>query len=132
LLVVPKGLEMEVISLNHEPIYASHPGKKRTLDLLRLHYCWPGMSKKVDQFVWKCDSCQRRKSGTEFRAPLGAVRQQSQLFQYCHMDLVGSFTVSQKKNRYILTFIDQLTKYVEQKPYQTRRRSCVQGHMPLK
>jgi hypothetical protein len=37
LLVVPKSLEKEVVALNHEPIYASHPVKKRTLDLLRLH-----------------------------------------------------------------------------------------------
>jgi hypothetical protein len=71
------------------------------------------MSKMVDQFVLECDSCQRRKRGTEFRAPLGTVRQPSQPFQYCHMDSVGSFALSQIKNRYIMTFIDQLAKYVE-------------------
>jgi hypothetical protein len=39
-----------------------------------------------------------------------------QPFEICHMDLVGPFRVSANKNKYILTFIDKLTKYVEAVP----------------
>jgi hypothetical protein len=71
------------------------------------------MSQVVDRFVHECDSCQRRKRGNEFQAPLGAVRQPSQPFETCRMNLVSLFALSANKNRYLLTFIDQLTKNVE-------------------
>jgi len=37
-LLVPKILATEVIALNHDPIFASHPGRKRTLEVLCLRY----------------------------------------------------------------------------------------------
>jgi transposase InsO family protein len=113
LLVVPKSLEQEVVALNHEPIFAAHPGIKRTIDILKLRYWWPGMTQAADKFVRECDSCQRRKGENEYKAPLGVVRQPSQPFEICHLDFVGPFALSDQKNKYILTFIDQLTKYVE-------------------
>jgi hypothetical protein len=42
-LVVPKKLVKEVIALNHDSIYAAHPGRKRTLEILCIRYYWPGM-----------------------------------------------------------------------------------------
>ena len=35
-LVLPKNLAKELIALNHDPIFASHPGRKRTLEVLYL------------------------------------------------------------------------------------------------
>jgi hypothetical protein len=55
LLVVPKSLEREIVALNHEPIYAAHAGRKRTLDILKLHYWWPGMGQMVENFVRECE-----------------------------------------------------------------------------
>jgi hypothetical protein len=36
MLVVPRSLIREVISLNHDSIYAAHPGWKPTLDIVSL------------------------------------------------------------------------------------------------
>jgi hypothetical protein len=36
LMVVPKSLVSDVISLQHSSVYAAHPGRKRTLDLISL------------------------------------------------------------------------------------------------
>ena len=58
-LVVPKNLIRDVIALNHDPIFAAQPGRKRTLEILCIQYYWPGMRKDVENYVSKCDDCQR-------------------------------------------------------------------------
>jgi hypothetical protein len=51
LLVIPKSLEREVVTVNHEPIFAGHPGRKRTIDILKLRYGWPGMTQVADKLI---------------------------------------------------------------------------------
>ena len=60
--------------------------------------------------------CQTRKGKHEFRAPLGAVEDLSEPFQVTSMDITGPYCVTPRKNRYLLTFIDHFTKYVEAFP----------------
>ena len=38
LLVVPEALVNEILSLNHDSIYAAHPGRHRMLDILKLKF----------------------------------------------------------------------------------------------
>jgi hypothetical protein len=47
-LLVPKTLAKEVIELNHDIIYAAHPGRKRTLEILCIRYYWPKMRQDVE------------------------------------------------------------------------------------
>lgn len=74
-LVIPRCLVRDVISTNHDPIYAAHPGRKRTFEIVRLRHWWPGMRKDVDKYVQECDECHRRKQGKEYTAPLGEVKE---------------------------------------------------------
>jgi hypothetical protein len=116
LMVVHKSLVGNVISLHHSSVYAAHPGRKRTLDLISLRSWWPGMCTGVKNYVNKCDTCQRRNRKREFRAPLGEVTEPFQAFQIAHMDVVGPLPLSGNKNRYVITFVDKLTKYAEAIP----------------
>ena len=60
-LLVPRSLVRDVIKVNHYPVYAAHAVVKRTCDLIALSFWKPGMRKSVQEYVQKCDSCQRRK-----------------------------------------------------------------------
>jgi hypothetical protein len=60
-LVVPRKLVKDVIALNHDPIFAAHPGRKRTLEILCIRYYWSGMRQDVENYVRECDDCHRRK-----------------------------------------------------------------------
>ena len=71
-LVVPTSLIQDVIRANHDPSYIAHPGIKRTHSVIALNYWWPGMRKFIEDYVQKCDSCQRRKEDRQFTAPLGS------------------------------------------------------------
>jgi transposase InsO family protein len=115
-LVVPKPLVGEVIKLHHDPVYASHPGVKRTHDLIALNFWWPGMRVVVKEYVRACHACQRAKEGREFKAPLGEAEEPTAPFQITAMDLTGPYPLTPRKNRYLLTLIDHFSKYVEAFP----------------
>jgi transposase InsO family protein len=112
-LLVPRTLIREVIKENHEPAYAAHPGVRRTCELISLSFWWSGMRKSVEEFVRECDSCQRRKGEHEFTAPLGCVGNSTAPFEITSMDITGPYAVTPRKNRYLLTFVDNFSKYAE-------------------
>jgi hypothetical protein len=86
-LAVPQTLMQDVMILNHDPVYAAHPGIKRTYSLIVLRYWWPGMMKSVEDFVKSCDLCQRRKGNREFVAPLGEVEEPTAPFLVTSLDI---------------------------------------------
>ena len=115
-LVVPRKLVKDVIALNHDAIFAAHPGRKRTLEILCIRYYWPGMRQDVENYVRECDDCHRRKQGREYTAPLGDVRQPTYPFEITSMDICGPYPLTSRTNKYLLTFIDHFTKYAEAIP----------------
>ena len=67
-LVLPECYKKEVLMGLHNNI--GHPGKERTLKLLRDRFYWPRSSTDVEEWIDKCDRCLRRKSSINTRAPL--------------------------------------------------------------
>jgi hypothetical protein len=112
-LLVPTVLVKRIIRENYDPIYAAHPGLKRTCKLLKLNFWWPGMRKSVEEYVNECDSCQERKGSHEYKAPLGDPGNPTAPFEVTSMDITGPYALTPRKNRYLLTFIDNFTKYAE-------------------
>jgi transposase InsO family protein len=102
--------------LNHDPIYSAYTGRQKTLEILCAHYYWPKMRRDVITYVNQCDECQRSKQHKEFRAPLGEVREARYPFHITSMDVLGPFPVTPRKSRYLLTFIDNFSKYAEALP----------------
>ena len=117
-LLVPRALVRRVIRENHDPVYAAHPGVKRTCELLALNFWWPGMRKSVEDYVSECDSCQRRKGSQEYKAPLGDPGNPVAPFEVTSVDITGPYPLTPRKNRYLLTFIDHFSKYAEIFPIQ--------------
>ena len=115
-LLVPLALVNEVIRENHSPAFAAHPGVRRTRDLIALKFWWAGMWRSIEEYIKACDECQRRKEGGEYRAPVGEVEESTAPFQITSMDITGPYPLTPRRNRYILTFIDHYTKYVEAFP----------------
>jgi hypothetical protein len=74
------------------------------------------MGKAIEDYVKACDLCQRRKQGREFVAPLGKPEEPARPFQVTAMDITGPYPLTPRGNRFLLTFIDHLTKHVEAYP----------------
>jgi hypothetical protein len=69
------------------------------------------MRSDVDKYVSECDEYQRRQQAHELRAPLGEVREPTYPFEFTSMDIVGPLPLSNRKYKYMLTFICHFTKY---------------------
>jgi hypothetical protein len=115
-IVVPRTLIQSVLKQNHDQKYAAHPGVKRTHDLICLSFWWPSMWRSIEEYVRRCDSCQRRKENREFIAPLGEVDEPTVPFETTSMDATGPYVTTPRKNKFLLTFVHHLTRYVEAFP----------------
>jgi hypothetical protein len=71
------------------------------------------MKKAVLAYVAQCDSCARRKQHSEYKAPLGTLAEVSAPFEVCAMDFAGPYPLSHSHNHYLISFMDQFTKYAE-------------------
>jgi hypothetical protein len=74
------------------------------------------MRASIEEYVKRCDSCQRRKKNWEIIAPLSDVDETKIPFEVTSMDIVGPYPVMRRGNKYLLTFIDHLTKYAQAFP----------------
>ena len=70
----------------------------------------------VEDYVRNRNEFQRLKLRHTFKAPLGEVMELSWPWELVPMDICGPFPITVSKNRYLLTFIDHLTKYAKAVP----------------
>jgi len=72
--------------------------------------------KVIEDYIRKCDPCQRRKDGKVPIALLGKVPTPNSPFEITAMDVTGPYLTTLLGNKYLLTFIDHFSKYVEAFP----------------
>ncbi|ROT73456.1 hypothetical protein C7M84_008121 [Penaeus vannamei] len=109
--------------LAHSSATAGHPGVYRTYCKLRDYFYFPNMLAAVKEYVGTCRSCQKRK-GMAYRAPLAAAPQASYPLERVSADLM-ELEVTSQGNRYVLAFIDQLTRYVQLIPLPSKDAETV-------
>ena len=112
-LAVPEELRKAVIGQCHERPWAGHPGKERTLSIVKTLYYWPTIEKDVGSFVAGCSSCQQRKTPAGLKVPLEPPYFPTRPFEQISMDIVGPLPRSGRGNKYLLTMIDNFTRYAE-------------------
>ena len=71
------------------------------------------MRRSVEDCIRNCDACQRRKETREFIAPMGNPEMLVDPFQITSMDITVPYPLTPLRHKYILTFIDHFTKFVE-------------------
>jgi hypothetical protein len=76
------------------------------------------MKKDIEQFLKECDECQRSKRTNEYRAPLAEEREARFPFDVKSLDITSPYPETPRKNRYLLNFLDHLSRYVEAIPAQ--------------
>jgi len=112
----------------------SHPGVKSTTRLIKSRYVWPEMEKDIKQWVQECLPCQQSKITRHTKSPLQQFSvPHSSRFECVHMDLVGPLPpckpVDSPDNfvgyRYLATFIDRATRWIEVYPLQSITASAV-------
>ena len=117
-LVVPKGLQQQVISANQESAFSGHLGAKKTEVRILPNFFWPGLRKDIIRFCRSCDVCQRTiKKGIVKKVPLGSMPLIDTPFKREAVDIIGPIACpSEAGHQYILTLVDYATRYPEAVP----------------
>lgn len=110
LLWVPEHLQTDLLKEIHDQSSSGHPGKRRTLDLLRRHYYWPGHVGSVIRFIKNCVECHRNKAPRQKKhgllVPLPIPVQR---WQDISVDFITGLPLSEGYNA-ICTIVDRLSK----------------------
>ena len=128
-LVVPTSLRKHVIIACHDlPASGGHLAFKGTFDEVRDRYWWPTMHSDVAEHVESCLSCQHRK--TSHRPPtfLAEHWPVTKSFQVVAVDLV-EYKFKSEGNRFILSVIDHLTRFLILIPIKSKEAAVVVRHL---
>jgi len=114
LVVIPKHLQQSVLIECHDNPISAHLGFNKTLDRVSKRYYWKKLRSDVKQYVKTCSECQTRKIPR--LKPAGKMQffQIPEIpFENVQIDVMGPFTRTTKGNKYVVTAIDYLTKWIE-------------------
>src|SRR5438046_6303213 len=100
-----------VIYMMHNHPMGGHFGKDATYNKINTRFWWKGMYKDIEEYIKRCDSCQRRgnKGGTGYLNPIKVGKS----FERIGIDFVGPLEWTKNGNKYILVVTDYLTKWPE-------------------
>ena len=116
-LVVPEELKFDILTSVHGDLNSGHYGTHRTYSTLRLKYYWKGMYKDCKNFVTSCEKCNTRKNPAKpTKAPLQPLAP-ANINERWAMDIVH-MPLTPRGNKYILTFTEYCSRYVEAFPLQ--------------
>lgn len=105
--------QKELIQRYHvDPLTGGHFGATKILNKLRFHYTWKSMNAQVQDFVKLCSQCQLNRPKARTIEPFVVTDTPQQPFDNVSIDTIGPMRKSKNDNKYALTMMCDLTKYV--------------------
>ncbi|KAK7011616.1 hypothetical protein BgiMline_003291 [Biomphalaria glabrata] len=116
-LVVPKPYREQVMQTGHASSLSAHQGQSSTLNRIRFHYFWPGMTENIKRYVASCPQCQKLSPKNRIPpVPLGKTPLIETPFKRVSVDILGPLPRTKKRNAYILCVICQASRWPEAAP----------------
>ena len=109
----------------HDSPTGGHQGVTRTLNRIRLQHNWRGITAEVEDYISKCEYCQKNKLSRKTKMLLIITDTPERPFEKCALDIVGPLTVTSNGNKYLLTFQDNLTKFSKAIPVENQETNTV-------
>lgn len=106
-LVLPSIYRKQALQGVHDCM--GHPGRERTLSILKDRFFWPGITADTELWIKQCGRCLRRKSSTNMKAPLVNITSTYPLELVC-MDYL-SLEPSKGGIGNVLVITDHYTRY---------------------
>jgi hypothetical protein len=105
--------KQQILYEYHDAPLGGHRGMNKTYKAMKAKFSWPHMKKEIEEYIKKCKSCQVNKLlGPKGKAPMEITTTAEHPFEKCSLDIVGPLPETNRGNKYILTFQDDLSKLV--------------------
>ncbi|KAF8774815.1 Retrovirus-related Pol polyprotein like [Argiope bruennichi] len=115
LFVMPKSMRKYLAVRFHD--FAGHFGMEKVVQMIRKQFWFPLMTSYIKQHIRQCVVCAYSKvPGGKSQGKLNAISPGSRPFEVIHMDFLGPFVTSTSRNKELLVFIDNMTKFVRLRP----------------
>jgi hypothetical protein len=110
LWLVPRGMRHEVVKIAHEAV--GHCGTDKTMWKIGEAYWFPNMRNYVDAFIKCCIPClySKRKTG-KAEGFLNPIPKGTEPLKTVHVDHLGPFPRSKKRNAHLIVAVDAFTKF---------------------
>ena len=116
-LVVPKSVRNKILEMAHDNPLSGHFSQNKTQARIEKDFYWPSMYKDVVQYCHSCHICQTRAPFRPAKAPISGTPIATSPFSALSIDLVGPLQpASARGHRYVLTVVDQATRYADAAP----------------
>ena len=112
-LVAPACLRRQIFKGLHGTRVGGHLGRDRTLEHVRQHFYWMGMSQDIKHWCAWCETCARTKAGKLPRRNRLEQRPVGMPLERMALDIMGPLPRTEEGNQYILVVADYFTKWVE-------------------
>lgn len=122
LVIVPKSLIDDVLAFHHGP---QHAGIRNLTRSISEKFFMPNKTRNIHNFVSKCQDCIRAKSHRTKPDEPVLMTSSKHPWMAVNADLIGPFPTSYKGNQYCLVVIDNLTRWTEIRPIQTKHAQSV-------
>jgi hypothetical protein len=109
--VIPQSMVEPLLRHYHGNLVSSHAGTKKMIALVKAHFYWESMVDDITKFVKECTICQHNRPYTGPKQPFRHLRQVERPNEQVSMDVVGPIQTSVNGNKYILTMVDEFTKF---------------------
>src|SRR6218665_2668756 len=124
-LLIPKAMKQDFLRRAHTGVTGGHLGMRRTKLQVRRRGYWVGWSADVKRYCRQCTECrqywrgQPPKQGPPHTLPCGEP------WERLSLDITGSHPRSRQGHVYILTVMDNFSKYVEAIPLANQEATTV-------
>lgn len=115
-----------VLHETHDSVFGGHFGFAKTYEQVKRKYFWKNMKKDIQDYIKRCDVCQRSKTCRQTKMPLMLTDLASTPFEKVYFDVVGPLPLSGPGEfRYILSMCDCLTRFVIFRPMQDQTAETI-------
>ena len=116
-VVVPTKLRSQLLTEAHAGCFGGHFSEKKVDDEIRPKYWWYGLRRDVRKFYRSCLSCDTRQGpGHSNRPPMMPIPVKGPFHRVPVDVLQLHVPLTSSGNRYVVVFMDYLTKWVEAFP----------------
>ena len=121
-VILPEPLRFTVFNAAHNQI---HQGKEKSIEAIARTYWWPKLRDDIDLWVRYCLTCQQSKVVRHNRPNIGFFPNNTQRFQFLHMDLLGPLPHDSLTNKYVLVIKDRATSFSVTAPIPNKKQMTV-------